>query len=80
MDTHGGYMRFASIILCGYDGFLDHGFLNVGRVNRLAPTKIHAELDYLHIGFNKTAGHREREAWGWVTQAIEQKLREIQNV
>jgi hypothetical protein len=29
MDTHGGYMRFASIILCGYDGFLDHGFLNV---------------------------------------------------
>lgn len=52
----------------------------LSRVNRLAPTKIHAELDYLHIGFNKTAGHREREAWGWVTQAIEQKLREIQNV
>ena len=46
------------------------------RVNRLAPAKIHTELEYLHIGFNKTAGHREREAWSWITQAIEQKLRE----
>jgi hypothetical protein len=32
----------------------------------------------LHIGFNKTAGPHEREAWGWVTKAIEQKLRELQ--
>lgn len=48
----------------------------LSRVNRLAPAKIHAELEYLQIGFNKTAGPREREAWSWITQAIEQKLRE----
>lgn len=49
----------------------------LSRVNRLAPAKIHTELEYLHIGFNKTAGPKEREAWVWVTQAIEQKLREL---
>lgn len=50
----------------------------LSRASRLSPAKINAELDYLHIGFNKTAGPREREAWTWVTQAIEQKLREQQ--
>jgi len=49
----------------------------LSRVGRLSPAKIQTELEYLHIGFNKTAGPREREAWGWVTKAIEQKLREI---
>ena len=51
----------------------------LSRVSRLSPAKINAELDYLHIGFNKTAGPREREAWAWVTKAIEQKLREQQS-
>ncbi|MDF1582497.1 MAG: DUF447 family protein [Methyloprofundus sp.] len=50
----------------------------LSRITRLSPAKIHTELEYLHIGFNKTAGPREREAWGWVTRAIEQKLRELQ--
>lgn len=49
------------------------------RVNRLPATKIHTELEYLHIGFNKTAGPRERVAWDWITQAIEQTLRENEN-
>lgn len=49
----------------------------LSRISRLSPAKINAELDYLHIGFNKTAGPREREAWAWVTKAIEQKLREL---
>jgi len=49
----------------------------LSRVSRLPASKISAELDYLHIGFNKTAGPKEREAWAWVTKAIEQKLREI---
>ena len=52
----------------------------LSRASRLSPAKINAELDYLHIGFNKTAGPREREAWGWVTKAIEQKLRELQSL
>ena len=33
----------------------------LSRVSRLSPAKINAELDYLHIGFNKTAGPRERD-------------------
>ncbi|WP_428353737.1 DUF447 domain-containing protein [Methyloprofundus sp.] len=49
----------------------------LSRVNHLLATKIHTELEYLHIGFNKTAGPKEREAWDWVTKAIEQKLREL---
>ncbi|BCG63097.1 MAG: hypothetical protein methR_P0788 [Methyloprofundus sp.] len=52
----------------------------LSRVDRLSAGKINSELDYLHIGFNKTAGPREREAWGWVTQAIEQKMRESQAI
>lgn len=48
----------------------------LSRISRLSPAKINTELEYLHIGFNKTAGSKEREAWGWVTKAIEQKLRE----
>lgn len=48
----------------------------LSRVSRLSAAKINSELDYLHIGFNKTAGPKEREAWNWVTRAIEQKLRE----
>ncbi len=51
----------------------------LSRASRLSPAKINSELDYLHIGFNKTAGPREREAWAWVTQAIEKKLRELQS-
>lgn len=47
------------------------------RINRLPPHKIHTELEYLHIGFNKTAGSKEREAWNSITRAIEQKLREL---
>lgn len=52
----------------------------LSRVSRLSPAKINAELDYLHIGFNKTAGPREREAWGWVTKAIDQKIRELHTI
>ncbi len=37
----------------------------LSRVSRLSPAKIHTELEYLHIGFNKTAGPREKEAWDW---------------
>ncbi len=50
----------------------------LSRITRLSPAKIHTELEYLHIGFNKTAGPREREAWDWIAKAIEQKLRELQ--
>lgn len=42
----------------------------VSRLNRLSWRKIEAEIDYLKIGVDKTAGEREREAWQWLMQAI----------
>lgn len=43
----------------------------ISRLDRLPMAKIDAELDYLRIGFEKTAGDREREAWGWLMAAID---------
>jgi len=45
----------------------------LSRVNHLPKEKIQSELNYLTIGFEKTAGPREREAWQWVTNAIQEK-------
>ncbi len=44
----------------------------VSRLSMLSRDKIAAEIDYLRIGLEKTAGDREREAWQWLMQAIEQ--------
>jgi hypothetical protein len=44
----------------------------VSRLDRLSWDKIEAELAYLQIGIDKTAGEHEREAWGWLMTAIEQ--------
>ena len=44
----------------------------VSRLNMLPPEKIQAEIDYLRIGLEKTAGHRELEAWGWLMMVIEE--------
>ena len=41
------------------------------RLHRLPWSKLEAELDYLRIGFEKCAGEREREAWGWLMEKIE---------
>jgi hypothetical protein len=43
----------------------------VSRLNRLPLEKIEAEIEYLRIGLDKTAGDREREAWGWLMTAVE---------
>ncbi len=44
----------------------------VSRLNMLPDEKIRQELDYLTIGFEKTAGSKEREAWNWLMEVIEQ--------
>lgn len=44
----------------------------LSRLNRLPLSRIEAELAYLRIGLEKCAGPREREAWGWLMQAIDQ--------
>lgn len=48
----------------------------VSRLDRLPLAKIQSELAYLTTGFEKTAGPREEEAWGWLMSVIEQHTRE----
>jgi hypothetical protein len=38
----------------------------------LPAEKIDAELEYLAIAIDKTAGPAEREAWSWLLERIEQ--------
>src|SRR6185369_72865 len=42
----------------------------VSRLGMLSPEKIEAELAYLTIAIDKTAGEREKEAWGWLMERI----------
>ncbi len=42
----------------------------VSRFDRLAWEKIEAELAYLKIGLDKTAGPKEKEAWAWLMEKI----------
>ena len=42
----------------------------VSRLHMLPPEKIASEIAYLEIAVEKTAGPREREAWGWLMQRI----------
>jgi|GEM_PF-73721 len=42
----------------------------ISRLNMLPLKKIQAEIDYLRIGLEKTAGDRELEAWGWLMEII----------
>lgn len=41
------------------------------RLHMLPPSKIETELQYLEIAVSKTAGPREREAWGWLMERVE---------
>ena len=43
----------------------------VSRLHMLPPEKIAAEIDYLTIAVDKTAGDREKQAWGWLLERIE---------
>ena len=49
----------------------------ISRLNRLPLTKIEAEIDYLRIGLEKTAGDRELEAWEWLMAVIEKFKAEV---
>lgn len=42
----------------------------VSRLRLLTREKIEAEMRYLAIAIERTAGEREREAWGWVVEAV----------
>lgn len=43
----------------------------VSRLHMLPMEKIDAELAYLTIAIEKTAGERELEAWGWLLEHVE---------
>lgn len=42
----------------------------VSRLNRLPAAKVDAEIAYLSIAMEKTAGPEERQAWGWLMQRV----------
>ncbi|MBK1612325.1 tetrahydromethanopterin synthesis protein [Rubrivivax gelatinosus] len=42
----------------------------VSRLFMLAPEKVEAEMRYLQIAVDKTAGAGELEAWGWLLDAV----------
>lgn len=43
----------------------------ISRLGMIPLEKIQAEIDYLRIGLEKTAGDRELEAWSWLMTVIE---------
>lgn len=46
----------------------------VSRLHMLPPEKVRSERAYLEIAIGKTAGEREREAWGWLMEKIDAHL------
>jgi uncharacterized protein len=46
------------------------GAVLVSRLHMLPPEKIDAEMAYLQIAIDKTAGAGEHEAWGWLQAAV----------
>ncbi|MCX4188316.1 DUF447 domain-containing protein [Methylophaga sp. OBS4] len=49
----------------------------VSRLGMLPEQKLRDEIAYLTIAINKTAGDREREAWGWLMEKVKQAGIEI---
>ena len=43
----------------------------VSRLHMLPMEKIDAELEYLHIAIDKTAGEKELQAWQWLIDKVE---------
>ncbi|MEQ1951114.1 DUF447 domain-containing protein [Mesorhizobium yinganensis] len=46
----------------------------VSRLHMLSREKIEAEIGYLTIAIEKTAGPEEREAWGWLMESVTKHL------
>ncbi len=46
------------------------GAVLVSRLRMLPPQKVDSEMAYLQIAIDKTAGPEEREAWGWLIDAV----------
>jgi hypothetical protein len=65
-ETHGSFRGFnraqGAVLECA---------ILVSRLHMLPAEKIDAELRYLEIAIEKTAGPAEREAWSWLLERIE---------
>jgi len=46
------------------------GAILVSRLSMLPREKVDSEIAYLEIAIGKTAGEAEREAWGWLMEAV----------
>ena len=46
------------------------GAVLVSRLHMLSVAKIETEMNYLQIAIDMTAGPAEREAWGWLREAV----------
>ena len=46
------------------------GAVLVSRLHMLPAAKVDAEMAYLQIAIDKTAGPEEHEAWGWLIEAV----------
>jgi len=46
------------------------------RLKMLPKEKIQQEIEYLTIGYEKTSGSREQEAWGWLMEKINDHMRQ----
>jgi hypothetical protein len=46
------------------------GAVLASRLHLLPPEKVDSEMRYLQIAIDKTAGAAEREAWGWIVEAV----------
>jgi uncharacterized protein len=55
------------------------GAVLVSRLHMLPPQKVDSEMAYLQIAINKTAGPGEREAWGWLLDAVQRHRAETAN-
>ncbi len=49
----------------------------ISRLHMLPWAKVEAELEYLHIGLEKTAGENEKEAWRWLMAVVEDYKHEV---
>ena len=53
------------------------GAILVSRLRMLPADKVDAEMAYLRIAIDKTAGPEEHEAWGWLVEAVVRHRREL---
>lgn len=65
-ETHAPFMGFNR----AQAAVLEAAIL-VSRLHMLPMEKIDREVEYLKIAIDKTAGERERTAWGWLMERIE---------